>query len=473
MDWAFYTPDGFFDASAGGQKRIRFRHRDEADPLEQFENTHYRFRLGEELLGGEPPRLARELDEPPPISIVPPVRDDPTVPDTELSVTLGAADWTDVALYHNDRPIATGLESAKKPFPEQFPVKTRLVKGTNRFHAMASREGAYSSISEPVEIEYEGPMEPGRLHVVALGVGAYQRRELKYAGRDASSISEVLHARGLDATGSPGVRIFLPDKDVTPENIEDAFDQVAAEVENRPQDKVVVFLAGHTGVFDANRFCLLLPTFPFPADAPEVALARDVAPQLTPGVTFDPKFVLPYSIVALNLMRLKALDRLVIVDACQAESILQDPQVAAIQKWMEQGARKARTSYLMAARRGEPALEVDPLGHGLFTYTLLHALGAIKSGDEPEEVAKLGLPANADFNADGILSIAELDAYVSQNLKAIARVFPAIVVKREADLPVGKPRVPAAKLEQHPVLQSFGSSFPLVPLAPRKPDGNP
>ena len=32
-----------------------------------------------------------------------------------------------------------------------------------------------------------GPMEPGRLHVVALGVGAYQRRELKYAGRDASS----------------------------------------------------------------------------------------------------------------------------------------------------------------------------------------------------------------------------------------------------------------------------------------------
>ena len=75
---------------------------------------------------------------------------------------------------------------------------------------------------------------------------------------------------------------------MTPENIEDAFDQVAAEVEGRPQDKVVVFLAGHTGVFDANRFCLLLPTFPFPADAPEVALARDVAPQLAPGSRSTP-----------------------------------------------------------------------------------------------------------------------------------------------------------------------------------------
>lgn len=473
LDWVFYTPDGFFDASAEGQKRIRFRHRDEANLPEQFENTHYRFRLGETLLGGEPPRLARELDEPPPISIVPPTRDDPTVPDTELTVTLGTAGWTDVGLYHNDRPIATGLEHAKKPLPEQFTVKTRLIEGSNRFYVMASREGSYSSISEPLTVEYQGPMEPSRVHVIALGVGAYEKRELKYSGRDASRISEVLHERGLDTAGGRGLRIFLSDDDVTPEKLEDAFDQVAAKVEDRPQDKVVVFLAGHTGVFETNRFCLLLPTYPFPPDAPAVALARDAAPQLAPGVAFDPSFVLPYSIVALNLMRLKALDRLVIVDACQAESILQDPQVVAVQKWMEQGARKARTSYLMAARRGEPALEVDPLRHGLFTYTLLHGLGAIRAADEPEEIAKLNLPDNADFNDDGVLSIGELDAYVKANLKPIARVFPEIVVKREAELPVGTPRIPAEKLEQHPILQSFGVSFPLVRLANRNPASKP
>ena len=55
LDWVFYTPDGFFDASAGGQKRVRFRQRDEANPLEQFESTHFRFGLGEALLGGEAP----------------------------------------------------------------------------------------------------------------------------------------------------------------------------------------------------------------------------------------------------------------------------------------------------------------------------------------------------------------------------------------------------------------------------------
>ena len=106
---------------------------------------------------------------------------------------------------------------------------------------------------------------------------------------------------------------------------------------------------------------------------------------------------------------------------------------------MEQG-RKAGPLISWPPAAASPRFEVDPLGHGLFTYTLLHGLGAIKAGDEPEEIAKLGLPATPISTPTGSSASAELDAYVSQNLKAIARVFPEIVVKREADLPVGKPR---------------------------------
>ena len=69
--------------------------------------------------------------------------------------------------------------------------------------------------------------------------------------------------------------------------------------------------------------------------------ARGAAPPA--NAPLDPEAVLPYSVVALNLMRLKALDRLVIVDACQAEAILSDPQVEAIQEWMEVNTRKSRT----------------------------------------------------------------------------------------------------------------------------------
>ena len=135
-------------------------------------------------------------------------------------------------------------------------------------------------------------------------------------------------------------------------------------------------------------------------------------------------------------MRLDALNRLVIVDACQAEAILADPQVEAIRKWMEISSRKARTSYLMATRRGEPALEIEPLRHGLFTYTLLRGMGEISPREERPEIARLKLRPNADFDQDGVITIAELDAYAKEVLPPIAEIFPKfadLAVKREAN----------------------------------------
>lgn len=469
LDWVFYTPDGFFDASSNGQKRIRFHDRETSSPMERFEDTHYRFRLADDLLHGEPPRLAN-LDEPPPISIVPPIRPNPNLPETELTVTLGDTPWTDVALFHNGKPIAARVEKIGGRYPAQFQVKTRLVKGQNRFAVMAALMNKYmNSLSDEVVVQYDGPATPSRVHVVALGVGDYDKHHvLKYSQEDASRIGEVLNTRGLDTAGNSGLLFRLTDDEVKAEKIEEAFDRIALEVENRPQDKVVVFLAGHTGVLSGNRFCLLLPQFPFPPGAPARVAMRGSAPNQA-TVPLDPRFVLPYSIIAMNLARLNALDRLVIVDACQAESILDDEQVVAIQKMVELGARKTRTSYLMAARRGEPAFEVDPLRHGLFTYTLLRGLGAVDPAEETKEIKDLRLPPNADSNSDGILGTGELISYVNDNLKVIASVFPDLVVSRQASLPPERPRLDAGQLAQHPVLQSFGDSFPLVPLVAGKP----
>ena len=460
LDWVFFTPGGFFDSSAAGEDLVKFCRRDQAKPMVGCNKELFRRGLGGLMLEGKALVATGKPEDSPPISILQPLRPDSSLPDTELAITLGDAGWSDVTLFHNERPVATGLEKRKPPIT----IKTRLVKGVNRFAVMASGEGIGTSLSDPVEVTYDGSMDPSRLHIVALGVGSYkdEQRKLKYARPDASRISEVLSARGLDASGNSGLRCFLADDEVTPEKIDEAFREIAAAVRTRPQDKVVVFLAGHTGVFNTNRFCLLLPKYPFPADAPIVVAARGAAPPA--NAPLDPEAVLPYSVVALNLMRLKALDRLVIVDACQAEAILADPQVEAIQEWMEVNTRKSRTSYLMAARRGELAFEVDPLGHGLFTYTLLRGLGSLEPGKEPQQIAKLSLPPNADFNHDGILTTAELNAYVNQHLKEIAAVFPDLVRSREAEELPGRPRTPAVMLEQHPVLQSFGTPFPLVPL---------
>ena len=113
-----------------------------------------------------------------------------------------------------------------------------------------------------------------------------------------------------------------------------------------------------------------------------------------------------------------------IVDACQAEAIHVDPKVRAIRKWMELSSRKGRTQYLMGARRGELALEASALAHGLLTYALLRGMQA-RLPQEPEEVKALALPADADFNRDGIVSTDELDAYSKQVLPQLAGIFPS------------------------------------------------
>jgi WD40 repeat protein/uncharacterized caspase-like protein len=474
LDWVLYTPDGLYDAPPTATKLVQYRRQDRPQQLDQFEKTHSTFRLSEQLLRGENPRLQRQPEEPPPVSISVPPRSDPTIPQTRLTITLGANDpkeIRDVRLYHNDILVPCGWDEHRVRLPKtaSFDVVVRLLPKPkrNRFYVMASRDGAYDSCSPVVEVDYTGPMEPARLHILALGVDGYERRRLHYARRDAERLSQVLHARGVDTAGQGGVLDVLFDDEVSAESVKRAFDRIAERVETRPQDTVVVFLAGHTGVFDPQRFCLLLPSYPFPADEPLLVAARDVIPNAEIGNKVDLRHVLPYSVVSVNLMRLKALNRLVIVDACQAEAILADPQVRAIQKWMEVTSRSVRTSYLMAARRGEPALEVEPLGHGLFTYTLLRGMGAVPLGQEPKEVLELNLPHNADFNRDGILSTSELDAYAKQVLPQLAAVFPQLVANRRAvEGNRGAPAAPAPepKLDQEARIQSAEVSFPLVPL---------
>jgi WD40 repeat protein len=472
LDWVLYTPEGRYDAPPSATALVRFRRHNRPLLVDQFEKTHNTFRLSERMLQGEDPRLGREPEEPPPVSISVPPRTDPTTPRTRVTITLGARDAKeiqDVRLYQNDVPIPCGWEAQRQhPSPDlSFEVDVRLAPNRNRFYVMASREGAYDSCSKVVEVDYAGPSEPGRLHVLALGVGSYRTRGLLFARRDAEQLSQVLHARGLDAAGESGYVDVLRDEDVNRENITSAFARIAERVEDRPQDTVVVFLAGHTGVFRGLSFCLLLPTFPFPAKEPVLVAARDATTDVEEEV--NPDFVLPYSFVALNLMRLKALHRLVIVDACQAEAIYQDPKVRSIQKWMDLSSRGVRTSYLMAARRGEPALEVEPLGHGLFTYTLLRGMGAIPLTGEPKLVSQLNLPGDGDYNKDGVLSTAELDAYAKDVLPRLTGVFPQLLANARAavDARSKTPVAPRPKPEAEPAPRMQGAevSFPLVPLA--------
>jgi WD40 repeat protein/uncharacterized caspase-like protein len=461
VDWVFYTPDGLYDAPPAASRLVQYRRQNRPHSLDQFERTNHEYGLSEHLLAGDKPRAAPRSAEPPPISLSVPPRSDPALPSAKLTITLGAKDLKDVRLYHND--VLVPYAAAGPAEDMSFDLEAPLVPDRNRFYVMASREGAYDACSETVEVDYASPRERGQLHVLAIGVGGYQLRRLEFAQRDAQEIGEVFYKRGADAKGQHGESIVLADDRVTEENIEKAFDQIARRVEDRPQDTVVVFLAGHTGVFEnPEGFCLLLPTYHFSETDPLRVATRGVGDAI--GSRVDPKFVVTYSSIASKLARLRALQRLVIVDACQAEAILEDKRVRAIQKWMEVSSRRARTSYLMAARQGEPALEAGPLRHGLLTYALLRGLGAITLDGEPKDVANLGLRAHADFNDDGVISTNEMDAYVKQSLPRLASIFPATDGSASVAARGPGTSVPSQESARAARIQATEASFNLVPL---------
>ena len=124
------------------------------------------FGLGEQLLRGVAPGQEPASEAAPPItiSVAPPSK--PAAAEALLNIKMAADDFEEVRLYHNDVPIPSGWDPARKPGPGAEPpsldVPVKLVSGANRFYAMASRRDDYDSCSRVVEVNYEVPGKKAR-----------------------------------------------------------------------------------------------------------------------------------------------------------------------------------------------------------------------------------------------------------------------------------------------------------------------
>jgi WD40 repeat protein/uncharacterized caspase-like protein len=476
VDWLAFTPEGLFDGSMPGEAMVKWRVGDRIVTLQQSEDTHHVFQLAGAFGRGEKPRIAELKDEGPRLKIDSPATDR-TVDAREIDLTIWSGDTAPSALrlYQNGVPVKGECDFVRGAGPNFLTTRVALRKGLNRFYAMASKPSAIDGQSNEVTLRYDGPEPPGRVHTLAIGISGYKKRPLKYAHLDARRIAEFLQGQGIAGLKGPGEQIVLVDDKVTPESINDAFRTLRDAVKGKPEDTVVLFLAGHTDTDTrSDQFCLLLPEFSFqaaPAPGAELALAN-------PGVAIrgnagagsfrikvgDPD-VMPYVVLYNRLARLEALQRLIIVDACQAGAILQDPAVRNIQRLVEVGSRKARNSYLLAARRGEPANEADALEHGLLTYTLLHGLRAPGLKVIPADLGGFPGRPSADMNQDGLVTSDELVAYADDALPRLAQMFPQVVMRAGNPLPP-PPGAGAPDLEKKLKVQASEASFPLIALPP-------
>ncbi|WP_435022313.1 hypothetical protein TA3x_001575 [Tundrisphaera sp. TA3] len=457
--WVVYTPEGLFDGSPGSADRVTLLRRDEVLPLGNFYETHHAPGLSDQIRRGQAPGLPRPAaSRAPLVAIDPPARPVQRGQDRDvvLTISLGEADARDVRLYQNGVPVRDESGLDFEPGRRRIRATVRLRGGPNRFYLMAGRPGSSDGRSNEVEVRYDGPDNPGQMHVLAIGVSRYRSSPLRFARRDAEEVAAHLGRHGFAGSGAEGERIVLADGEVSQERVEAAFGRLKERARGRPQDTIVVFLAGHTGII-GDRFCLLLPEYPFPGGRPAATTQLATRGPLADGPAAPPAdaagHVLPYSRVYGNLARIDALNRLVIVDACQAGALLDDEGVLMVRRRLDDGAHRSRTTYLLAARRGEPAGESAALQHGLLTYALLKGMGA--PGLEPLPGASpLDRAAGADADRDGVITTAELQAFAGLALPELASRFPALA-RREGPGPNAADPPPR-------VLAVPGDSFPLV-----------
>ena len=456
-DWVAFTPDGLFDSSIGGESQVSWLVGDDVMPLDQFEERCRVFQLTASLRAGnrpEPPALPEA--SPPRIILQAPLTPITDQRELQLTLLLDNTPLEDVRLYQDGIPVALAEDLGLDANTRTARVPVRLLPGSNRFYAMATRADAPApeGRSNLVEIVYSGPdpESTGRVHVLALGVSDYQVRDraLQYADDDAEALAAFVHKNGSSAQGQPGLLRVLTNDKVSDAAVDEAFRDLRDAVSGHPEDTVMIFLAGHTDVL-ANRFFLLLGNFDFPAA----------------GAVFNPlnlntETVLPYSTLYRNLARLSALERLVIVDACQAQAIQNDPAVQRIRQSIDTGAHRAKTAYFLAARRGEPAGEVSALQHGLLTYVLLRGMGD-PSLVLPDEVDVFNQISSADRNLDSSVSTDELSWFADNTLPPLAAAFPQVVMRSGVRLTQEAPAT-RPDLEQSLRLQATEVSFPLVRL---------
>jgi WD40 repeat protein len=461
-DWLAFTPEGLYDSSLEGDRLVSFVLENQVRPLEQYAEQFHKFQLTDDLRLGARPQAPLHT-APPALAIDPPPAPDVANREADLKVTVAdpALNIEELRLYQDGVPVQAASDLRRLDDRGHYAARVRLRPGVNRFYAMAGRPGDIDARSENVEVRYDGPEPQGRLHVLALGVKDYSRNALRFASLDAQQLADHLHQNGIEGVEESGQKIVLTDGDVSERSVQDAFTTLRREVKGRPEDVVVVFLAGHTDVLKdtggKERFSLLLKPFPFPENAPLIAMNRGVGvaalnQQLPPGAD------LPFHLIYRGMSRLESLQRLVIIDACQAEAIFNDPGVRRIEQALERDTRRARTSYLLAARRGEAANESALLEHGLLTYVLLRGMQAPGLRPLPIRLAPFDEIPSADRDGDGYVTSLELREYTDKTLPILASRLPDLVQR-------AGPAPPVAPAGQALHLQgSEGSGFRLISL---------
>ena len=423
-EWVAVAPDGRFEGTEEAMQRLHYARGVETVPLEAFFDRYYTPGLTELIMRGRPaagPDIRRGVGSRPTVRILSPTTGDSV--GRSVTVVVEAKDQgggvEDVRLYHDGALVggttrSLGLRRDRCPTGAScFTVE--LLAGTNVLEATAYSRDRIEAERARVVVRSPGTVSPSTLYVLAIGINKYRnpRYNLNYGRADAGAF--------LDSVVTGGAGIFrqvvvdtLFDEHATGDSIRAALASLADRA--RPEDVFVLYYAGHgtvEQVGDSTRFYLV------PTDVTQLSDSTQLGRL---GVSSTELYDL--------LARVPARKKLMVVDACQSGEMLAAfaRRGAAEERAIAQLARASGTYVMSSTDSDQYASEVATLGHGVFTYGLLQALGGERkagSGGSPRE------------------------RMVGEIVSAAARLIPDLSTRYRTQA-------------QYPMVFSNGQDFPLV-----------
>jgi WD40 repeat protein len=379
--WLVVTPEGLFDGSEDGRQQVAYRVGSGLDvaPVDRFFKDFFRPGLLAALFRGErpTPEVAFARQRPPKVRIVSPRGG--VVEAAEAVLEAEAHDegsgvqgpW----LFHNGSRVLAGEEPRREGNLVKRRFRVALVQGDNRLEVWgAPRDGSRESERASINLRYEKPQEKPQLHLVAVGISEYaaEKLRLKYAAADARAVADLFQRRGKGEKGLYRAvhREVLLDGDATAGGIRQAFARLKDKA--KPQDTLLVFLAGHGHTIDDHYFFI-----PHEFQRSDNPLAEDVRRQ---GLSGEALADLVASVPALH--------RVVVLDTCHSGSAIGLPFTLRLA--VERLGHYQGVYAIAAATATEEAQEVAELGHGVLTYTLLAGLKAVERGPLRQEWVRPG-----------------------------------------------------------------------------------
>ena len=420
-EWIVITPEGYYNASPGGERYLSVRVNDQVYGIENYREAFFRPDLVKIALAGGSLQNFRKLGDikqPPSVQIVnTPV----SVNTDEVTVRLNLTDQGggigDIRLYLNGTAVVMDSraviirEKAGQPVLKAYPLK--LMKGKNIIKAVAfNGDNSMQSNETMLEVvaTYAQSGKPS-LYALVIGIDEFKNPKLKlqYSAADADLFAATLRSTSEGLFDRVTIKKMTKPEATTSEAI---IREIKSFQALRPDDLFVFYIASH-GTVDEGEYFLI---------------TSNVGSLRTERLKTD---AISQHMLKEALANIPATKKLIIIDTCNAGALGEAIQVAMLTRGMSEDtalkilSRAVGSTILSASTSVQEALE-GYQGHGLFTYVLTE-----------------GLKGKADKGKTGYVKTTDIADYVDNEVPVLAeKVFkraqyPTISISGQA-FPIGK-----------------------------------